>query len=26
VFKNSLWMVMGNNMEPDVWRLDRASR
>ncbi len=25
-FKNSLWMVMGNNMEPDVWRLDRVSR
>ena len=26
VFKNALWMVMGNNMEPDVWRLRRAAR
>jgi hypothetical protein len=25
VFQDSLWMVAGNNMEPDVWRLTRAA-
>ncbi|MFM8290009.1 MAG: hypothetical protein ACKOGA_25240 [Planctomycetaceae bacterium] len=24
VFQDALWMVAGNNMEPDVWRLDRV--
>jgi hypothetical protein len=24
VFKDALWMVAGNNMERDVWRLDRV--
>ena len=23
VYDGSLWMVAGNNMEPDVWRLSR---
>jgi hypothetical protein len=23
VFGDSLWMVAGNNMEPDVWKLRR---
>jgi hypothetical protein len=24
VFQDALWMVAGNNMESDVWRLDRV--
>ena len=24
VFEDALWMVAGNNMFPDVWRLDRV--
>lgn len=25
VYDNALWMVAGNNMEQDVWKLRRAS-
>jgi hypothetical protein len=25
VFQNALWMVAGNNMTPDVWKLERAN-
>jgi hypothetical protein len=24
VFQNALWMVAGNNMTSDVWKLERA--
>jgi hypothetical protein len=26
VYQNALWMVAGNNMESDVWKLERTSR
>ena len=26
VYDGSLWMVAGNNMEPDVWRLYRRGQ
>ncbi len=25
VYKDALWMVTGNNMEPDVWKLSREA-
>ena len=26
VFNGSMWMVMGNNMQPDVWKLNRVKK